>query len=169
MAKELDPRLQLKYNKFYIGLEREGKAFNFVTFTPRKTNIVFEPRIDRSEELDNAINDSGLDSLSYDNQWGRYRMRLSKADIQKQEGFLKTLMKSAFDAGTGVCPPNTDVTASAIYKCHSSVDGVGRRAGAEPSVAQRSTDDRFTGARNRTRYLPSGRQLARLVEQLSRL
>ena len=101
MAKELDPRLQLKYNKFYIGLEREGKAFNFVTFTPRKTNIVFEPRIDRSEELDNAINDSGLDSLSYDNQWGRYRMRLSKADIQKHADFLKTLMKSAFDAGTG--------------------------------------------------------------------
>ena len=101
MAKELDPRLELKYNKFYIGLGRDGKPFNFVTFTPRKTNVVFEPRIDRSEELDNTINDSGLDILSYDNQFGRYRMRLSKVDIQKHEEFLKTLMKSAFDLGTG--------------------------------------------------------------------
>ena len=54
---------------------------------------------------------------------------------------------------------------STKYRCHSfchlemSLLGgwVGRRAGAEPSVAQRSTGDRLTGARNRTRYLPSGR------------
>ncbi|HTV38343.1 MAG TPA: hypothetical protein VMF12_18080 [Xanthobacteraceae bacterium] len=101
MAKELDPTFELKYNKFYIGLARDGKPFNFVTFTPRKTSIVFEPRIEKSDELDNTINDSGLDSLSYDKQWGRYRMRLTKSDIQKHESFLKTIMKSAFDAGTG--------------------------------------------------------------------
>lgn len=41
MAKALAGRLELKYNKFYIGLGRDGKPFNFVTFTPRKTNIVF--------------------------------------------------------------------------------------------------------------------------------
>jgi hypothetical protein len=79
MAKELDPHLELKYNKLYIGLARDGKPLDFVTFTPRNTNVVFEPRIDRSEELDNTINDSGLDILSYDNQFGRYRMRLSKS------------------------------------------------------------------------------------------
>jgi hypothetical protein len=101
MANELDPTLELKYNKFYIGLARGGQPFNFVTFTPRKSNIVFEPRLDRSDELDNLINNSGLDSLSYDNQFRRYRFRLSnKADINKHEGFLKTIMKSAFDAGT---------------------------------------------------------------------
>jgi hypothetical protein len=102
MAKEFDPTLELKYNKFYIGLVRgNGKPFNFVTFTPRKTNIVFEPRLDKSDDIDNAINESGLDCLSYDNQWGRYRMRLNKDDIHKHEDFLKRIMKSAFDAGTG--------------------------------------------------------------------
>jgi hypothetical protein len=30
----------------------------------------------------------------------------------------------------GLCPPNTDVTVCAIYKCHSAVAGVGRRPGA---------------------------------------
>ena len=37
-----------------------------------------------------------------------------------------------FPSLSKLCPPNTDVTVSAIYKCHSSVGGVGRRAGAEP-------------------------------------
>jgi len=49
-----------------------------------------------------------------------------------------------------LCPPNTDVTLSAIYKCHR---GSGRASGwaRSPSVAQRPTDGRFTGARNRSR------------------
>jgi hypothetical protein len=34
-----------------------------------------------------------------------------------------------------MCPPNTDVTISAIYRCH----WVGRWAGASPGVAQRPT------------------------------
>ena len=28
--KELDPSLELKYNKFYIGLSRDGQPFNFL-------------------------------------------------------------------------------------------------------------------------------------------
>ena len=31
-----------------------------------------------------------------------------------------------------MCPPNTDVTVSAIYKCPFTVIELGRRAGAEP-------------------------------------
>ena len=36
MAKALDPQLELKYNKFYIGLGRDGKPFNFVTIYATK-------------------------------------------------------------------------------------------------------------------------------------
>src|SRR6516225_12112066 len=35
-----------------------------------------------------------------------------------------------------MCPPNTDVTRSAIYRCHSSAARVGRRAGAKPRVGR---------------------------------
>ena len=33
VLRELDPSLNLKYNKFYIGLEKDGQPFNFVTFS----------------------------------------------------------------------------------------------------------------------------------------
>jgi hypothetical protein len=39
---------------------------------------------------------------------------------------------TAYCAASVMCPPNRDVTVSAIYKCHSSVVGVGRRAGVKP-------------------------------------
>jgi hypothetical protein len=63
LARKLDPHLELKYNKYYIGLARNSQPFNFVTFTPRKNNILFEPRIDKSEELEGSIENSGLDFL----------------------------------------------------------------------------------------------------------
>ena len=36
ITNSLGPELTLKYNKYYIGLQRDGVADNFVTFTPRK-------------------------------------------------------------------------------------------------------------------------------------
>jgi hypothetical protein len=100
MAKSLDPALELKYNKFYIGLARNGQPFNFITFTPRNNNLLFEPRIDRSDDLETSMKTDGLDFLGYDNQWRRYRIRLNKQDVQKHEDFLKTMMKTAYEART---------------------------------------------------------------------
>jgi hypothetical protein len=80
MVREFDPSLELKYNKFYIGLARSGRADNFVTFTPRKKVASIEPRIPRSDDLDAKIKEAGFD-LSYDNQWGRYRVSLDKEGL----------------------------------------------------------------------------------------
>ena len=37
LVQTFDSTLELKYNKFYIGLTRGGRPFNFVTFTPQKS------------------------------------------------------------------------------------------------------------------------------------
>jgi hypothetical protein len=42
--KSLDPNLELKYNKFYIGLSKDGQPYNFVTFRPKKSFLTFEPK-----------------------------------------------------------------------------------------------------------------------------
>src|SRR5271165_2794002 len=66
-----------------------------------------------------------------------------------------------------MCPPDKDVTGSAIYRCH----WVGRAAGGReaPGVAQRPTDARNADGRNRTGCLTERACPARLVEKLSRL
>ena len=48
---ELDPGLELKYNKFYIGLAKDGRPNNFVMFRPQKAGLRLEIRLDRSDEI----------------------------------------------------------------------------------------------------------------------
>jgi hypothetical protein len=49
-----------------------------------------------------------------------------------------------------LCPPNTDVTVSAIYKCHCQRRRVGRRAGVELGVAKTPTGDEYAEVPNRS-------------------
>jgi hypothetical protein len=97
IVKEFDPELGLKYNKFYIGLAKNNRPNNFVTFTPRKSTVNVEPRIKAAEEIDAKIAASGLEALGYDKIWGRYRVVLGKEGAKKHAEFLRELMRLAFD------------------------------------------------------------------------
>jgi len=96
VVRTLDPDLELKYNKFYIGLAKGGQPNNFVIFRPKKDWLRLEVRLDRSDETQAQLDGSGLDVMDYDARWGRYRIRLAKGDTAKHKGFLAALMTKAF-------------------------------------------------------------------------
>jgi hypothetical protein len=89
------PGLPLKYNKYYIGLQRDGVPDNFVSFTPRKKYLIWELRIDRTDELDARIEESGLTVMPYDKQWKKYRIQLLPADLKDNEPLLTELIRLA--------------------------------------------------------------------------
>lgn len=90
------PSVELKYNKFYIGLAQDGRANNFATFQPQKNAVRLEVRISKSEDVEKQISDKGLDLTDY-TKWGTYRIRLSKAELKEQSQFLMALMKRAYE------------------------------------------------------------------------
>jgi hypothetical protein len=92
-----DPQLELKYNKFYIGLAKDGQPSNFAIFRPQKNSLRFDLRLGRSEEIEAQLDDAGLDVMEYDQRTGRYRIRLSKGDIKKHSELLTHVLKSAYD------------------------------------------------------------------------
>jgi len=94
---ELDPALELKYNKFYIGVARHGQPNNFVDFRPQKNALVFEVGLKQSDEVQAKIDESCVDTQAY-SRWGCYRLRLKKQDLQKHTTFLRDLIKLAFDS-----------------------------------------------------------------------
>jgi predicted transport protein len=94
-VKTLDPALELKYNKFYIGLAKNGQPSNFVIFRPKKDWLRLEPRLDRSDEVQTELDGAGLDVMDYDSRWGRYRIRLAKGDIPTHHDVLMALLKRA--------------------------------------------------------------------------
>lgn len=96
MVQSLDADLELKYNKFYIGLAKNGQPNNFVVFRPQKTAIRIEPRLARTEETESAVEAAGLDLLDYDNRWGRYRFRLQRGDLKKHAEVIQTLLEAAY-------------------------------------------------------------------------
>jgi predicted transport protein len=95
--KELDPKLELKYNKFYIGLSRDGQPYNFVTFRPKKNRLTFELKLPESEEIDSKIEKAGLETLEYNKRWGSYRLRLTDDDIKSKAEILKELARTAYE------------------------------------------------------------------------
>jgi len=100
MIRKLDGQLSLKYNKFYIGLAKAGQPNNFVIFRPRKEWLLLMPRLERSEEYEAKIETEGLELINYDKRWGRYRMRLTKDDIEKHRDFLMDLLSEAYKASS---------------------------------------------------------------------
>ena len=96
LIRKLDPTLELKYNKFYIGLARNGQPDNFVIFRPKKSWVSVEPRLKRSDETQERLETAGCDVMDYDERWGRYRIRLAPGDIAKHADLLTALLKEAY-------------------------------------------------------------------------
>jgi hypothetical protein len=94
---ESDPGFELKYNKHYIGLAKNGLANNFVVFKPRKKIIEISPRLDETEELNQKLEAEGLDFLEYDKRWGRYRVRLTASDIEQHKILIEQMLRQAFE------------------------------------------------------------------------
>ena len=46
-AKEFDPSLGLTYNKYYIGISKEGQPYNFSVFRPRKQHMILDLKLQK--------------------------------------------------------------------------------------------------------------------------
>lgn len=98
MIRDFAPAFELKYNKFYIGLAKDGQPNNFVIVRAKKNFLKLEPRIEQSDELHKELEEAGLDLMEYDRRWGRYRIRLTPADFTDHEVLLKRILRMAYDA-----------------------------------------------------------------------
>ena len=96
---EVEPKMGLKYNKNYIGLVRDGVADNFVQMRPRQQHMIAEFRIPRSDELTSRLEEQGVEALEYASRWGRYRIRLTVADLDTKHDLLLELVQTAHGSG----------------------------------------------------------------------
>ena len=97
IAKQFDPKLELRYNKHYIGVFRDGSAFNFISFRPKKSTITLEIKLPQTDDVDARINQADFDALEYASRWGQYRLRLTAADIKEKVGPLSEIIRLAYE------------------------------------------------------------------------
>lgn len=96
LARIHDKALELKYNKFYIGLAKTGQPSNFLIFRPKKGMLRFEPRLKSTPETQAFLESADLDVMDYDTRWGRYRIRLQPGDVDKFRKVLTDVVSRAF-------------------------------------------------------------------------
>ena len=96
IVKEFSPKCELKYNKYYIGLAKDGQVNNFVTFRAKKSSMLLGIRLKQSPEIQEKLDDAKLDTMDYDSKRMRYRIIVGKNDIAKNKELLKELMMQSY-------------------------------------------------------------------------
>lgn len=97
-ARHHEPRLELKYNKFYIGLALDGQPCNFMVLRPKKEFVRLEIRLKNAPETQENLESAGLDVMDYDSRWGYYRIRLQPGSIEKHKEILTEVIAAAYEA-----------------------------------------------------------------------
>lgn len=87
----------LKYNKFYVGLAKDGIAKNFISFKPKKTYIWLNIKGLKDDEIFNNIENSGLD-CDYDSRWNQYRIKIKDVtEFKNHKELIIQLVKNAME------------------------------------------------------------------------
>ncbi|OSI10855.1 hypothetical protein [Neisseria zoodegmatis] len=88
LVREIEPTATPKYNKYYIGTALNGGIVrNFVYFRVRKSFVLVELKLEKTEEIDIKIN--SLFDMSYD---GTYRIQVTSDFSEEQKALLKELI-----------------------------------------------------------------------------
>jgi len=96
IVKEINPDLEMKYNKYYIGISRNGTASNFILMKPRKSVLIIEFRLDKDDTVFAEFEEAGLD-ISNASRQGSYVVRLVKGQVEEHRELLAKYCQIAHD------------------------------------------------------------------------
>ena len=94
---ELVEGYELKYNKFYVGLSKDGYVRNFISFQPKKSFIYIIFKGNEDNEKISRLEESGLE-FSYESRWRQYKVRVNNIeDYRKHRDLIYSLTKESMD------------------------------------------------------------------------
>lgn len=102
LINEVEPGATLNYNRHYIGLEVNGTVMNFVRFQARRAHVIMNIKLGQAKEIDDLLEEVGIETLPYRSQWRFYRLRLeSNLDTKQRDVLRQLIQKSREGFGKG--------------------------------------------------------------------
>ncbi len=94
---ELVEGYELKYNKFYVGLSKDGYVRNFISFQPKKSFIYVTFKGNEDNEKIRRIEESGIE-FSYESRWRQYKIRINNIEeYRKYRDLIYNLAKDSME------------------------------------------------------------------------
>lgn len=92
-VKEYIGNYELKYNKHYVGIAKDGIAKNFISFKPKRNFINFLFKTNQDPEKDKILDETGLE-YTYKPYWKELKVRIdSFEEYKKNKEALDSLVK----------------------------------------------------------------------------
>lgn len=97
LIQSFEPKAQLSYNKFYLGIWVNGRANNFVVFRPRKNYFILDAKLERTDDNDELIRKAGCEEVNYLLREQRYRFYVDEKVKGDAEDALVNVLKKAYE------------------------------------------------------------------------
>lgn len=91
------PGFELKYNKAYIGLTKNGTTFNFISFRPKKKYIYITAKCEETPERNEILDNTDLEWIYRARSRG-YRIKINKVEEYKNnKNIIESLIHDAME------------------------------------------------------------------------
>jgi len=97
IIKALSPNYKLNYRKHYIGLMNDKQVDNFVKIIPKKNFVRLSLKLQKSNDIDEKIDNADLDILDYNDKLCRYKFRIKNDDIENKKKIITDLIKLSYN------------------------------------------------------------------------
>lgn len=97
LVKKNDSALELKYNKRYIGLSKDGQVSNFIRFIPKQNHVNMEAKVPENSEIAQRIDsESNLEVLQFSRRYGYFRLRIMESNVEADTEDITDVIKAAY-------------------------------------------------------------------------
>ncbi len=96
VLREIKPSLNLKYNKYYIGITEDGSPNNFLVFRAKKQFLRVEAKISDQDKWKTDLEDAGLVVLEGVKKRPRIKLQVTAEDVGMHRELLKNLFLAAY-------------------------------------------------------------------------
>ena len=92
-----DPNYELNYNKYYIGLKKNGRVNNFIHIHIQTTLTNLRLKFEMDEEIEQILLNESNKANPYNSRWKEQTIKINNGDIEKNKEAFTILFKKAYD------------------------------------------------------------------------
>lgn len=93
---EFNPGVELKYNKYYIGLTEGGRPNNYVVFRAKKKFLRVEASITDYDTWKSKLEEAGLNVMESGRKWNQVNFTVTKTEVKENRNLLKELFETSY-------------------------------------------------------------------------